>query len=151
MPKIKMLCDYCGAVFYKYKSCKTGKHKFCCCGCSAKFKTKALNPDGYTKHQHLSTYNREHNKERMTPEVRQKLSNSKFGRGKQVGYAKRRGRHEHRLIMEWMLGRALRKGEVVHRIDFNKRNNNPENLMLFPSQAAHAAYHQLIEKRGDAF
>ena len=37
---------------------------------------------------------------------------------------------EHILIMEELLGRPLRDGEVVHHKDFNKWNNLPTNLLL---------------------
>ncbi len=37
----------------------------------------------------------------------------------------------HILVAEEALGRPLKKGEIVHHKDFNKLNNNPDNL-LFP-------------------
>jgi DNA-directed RNA polymerase subunit RPC12/RpoP len=43
------------------------------------------------------------------------------------GYAHIR---EHQYIMEMHLGRRLMKGEIVHHIDGNKRNNNIDNLYL---------------------
>lgn len=45
------------------------------------------------------------------------------------------------LAMEKMIGRPVSKGEVVHHEDENPRNDAAENLRLFPSQAAHCAYH----------
>jgi len=50
-----------------------------------------------------------------------------------------RGRYvaEHRLVMEAKLGRYLRRGEVVHHRDGNPANNDPANLKLFASNAAH--------------
>lgn len=44
---------------------------------------------------------------------------------------------EHRLVMEEVLGRYLQPGEVVHHLDKDRENNSPENLIIFPSNAAH--------------
>lgn len=48
---------------------------------------------------------------------------------------------EHRLVMERELGRPLKPGERVHHIDFNKRNNQPDNLFLCGSVAEHRTLH----------
>jgi hypothetical protein len=47
----------------------------------------------------------------------------------------------HRVIAEQIIGRPLKAGEVVHHRDENKYNNDPDNLVVFPSQSAHAKYH----------
>lgn len=44
---------------------------------------------------------------------------------------------EHRLVMESVLGRYLEPNEVVHHKDGNKRNNDPSNLEVYKSNAAH--------------
>lgn len=46
---------------------------------------------------------------------------------------------EHRLVMEQKLGRYLEPHEVVHHIDDDPLNNDPENLQLFASNGAHLA------------
>lgn len=46
------------------------------------------------------------------------------------GYVKYRGRHEHRIVMEQILGRPLTYDDVIHHIDGNPTNNNPTNLLL---------------------
>lgn len=69
-----------------------------------------------------------------------KSGESRRGTGKKT-YVKFHGRHQHRVVMEQMLGRKLEKGEVVHHIDRNKKNNDPSNLQLFASQAEHVSHH----------
>jgi transposase-like protein len=47
----------------------------------------------------------------------------------------------HRLIAESVLQRPLTRLEVVHHVNDCKEDNRPANLWVFPSQAAHKAYH----------
>lgn len=49
---------------------------------------------------------------------------------------------EHRLVMEFILGRLLSEEEVVHHRDGNPKNNLSSNLFLFPSGGLHAKFHQ---------
>ena len=49
--------------------------------------------------------------------------------------------YEHIYNAECKLGRELLPGEVVHHIDENKVNNDPENLLIFKSAHDHAAFH----------
>ena len=48
---------------------------------------------------------------------------------------------EHRHIMEEKLGRKLLPTEVVHQIDGNKLNNDPDNLQIM-TRAEHARLHK---------
>ena len=90
--------------------------------------------------------NRKLNPTRMTPEVREKLRNAHLGTGEGKSYTKTYGKHTHRLVAEEKLCRPLKKGEIVHHIDGNKRNNEPSNLMVM-TQAEHCRLH--FKKEGD--
>jgi hypothetical protein len=57
-------------------------------------------------------------------------------------YRKRDGRHEHRIVAEEKLGRPLRRGEVVHHIDHDFRNNDSANLAVM-TQGEHMREHGL--------
>lgn len=59
---------------------------------------------------------------------------------KPTTYKKLNGRHQHRVVAEQMLGRPLKRGEIVHHIDGNKHNNSPENLAVM-TQADHLRLH----------
>ncbi|MGH9256363.1 MAG: HNH endonuclease [Vicinamibacterales bacterium] len=51
---------------------------------------------------------------------------------------KRMRMHEHRLVMEQMLGRELSKDESIHHRNGDRTDNRPENLELWASRGHHA-------------
>ena len=69
-------------------------------------------------------------------------------RMKDSSYPKTGGTHIHRVEAERKAGRTLKPGEIVHHIDGNKRNYKSDNLMIFASQAEHAAHHARISGLG---
>lgn len=136
----KHLCKECGSEFMAYAS---NKRKFCASDCFYSYQKK------HHKAPHLSKYNRKHNKNKMTTEVRLKIRNAHLGKGKGKSYPKLNGEHEHRIVATLMLGRPLKKDEVVHHIDGDISNNNPSNLRVFTNQSEHARHHrELLLKEG---
>lgn len=128
---IDTLCAWCFRSIKVYPS-KYGVNNYCCASCR-----KAA----------MSMRDKENNPKLMTDAVRKKLHDSRLGSGEGKTYEKTYGRHTHRVVAESMLGRHLIPGEVVHHIDGDKRNNSPENLMVFSSQSEHAKWHAAQKKK----
>ncbi len=49
--------------------------------------------------------------------------------------------YEHILVAEKKIGRELYPQEVVHHIDRNRSNNDPDNLLVFATKADHTSFH----------
>ncbi len=75
----------------------------------------------------------------------------KRGTGRKDVYVKENGQHQHRRVAEKIIGRKLKKSEIVHHIDENKHNNNPSNLKIW-NQSEHEKYHgKKLYKKGIIF
>jgi HNH endonuclease len=110
---IKKNCLTCNAIFTtQYRNTLRGRGKFCTKSCSNK-----------------NDINRKTKREKQ------------LNTGTKDTYRKFYKRPEHRVVMEKVLGRKLEKHEIVHHKDEDKRNNNPENLQLYSSNAEHLRDH----------
>ena len=49
---------------------------------------------------------------------------------------------EHRYVMMEILGRVLTSEEVVHHLDRDKFNNDPDNLLICATKAEHRRVHR---------
>lgn len=59
------------------------------------------------------------------------------GRANATVYLRIGRKYVHRIVAEQKLGRSLAPGEVVHHLDGNILNNDPDNLVVCQSQAEH--------------
>ena len=63
--------------------------------------------------------------------------------------------YEHILVAEKILGRPLKKEEVVHHKDGKRNNNDPSNLLVFKTKADHTSFHKgkdyLLDSEGIAY
>lgn len=141
-------CDWCGKEIAFYPSKAKQKHHFCCRPCQHAFSNKRKNPERYLEYADCSKnslrfteMNRRLNPTRMTMETREKLREAHLNTGEGKTYTKVFGVHEHRVVAERILGRPLRGSEIVHHRNGDKRNNTPENLVVFQSQSEHAKHH----------
>lgn len=130
-------CDNCGQSFEKWKD-YVYAHNFCCRECARVFTS-----------ERMTAYNADNNPTAMTQQRRLHIRDSRLGKGVGKTYEKTFGRHTHRIVAEQILGRPLKPGEVVHHINEDKRDNRPENLMVFANQRQHALWHKTHEKTGD--
>ena len=126
---IKVICETCGKTFIT-KKCyvKRGQMKYCSHNCRV---IKGSNNPNWKggRRKHCAGY------------VQIYAPNHP--------YANKAGAVlEHRLVIEKILGRYLKKGERVHHLNGKKHDNRPENLVLFGSESEHQKHHWKEKKNG---
>lgn len=120
----------------------------CKCGCGGKTRisTRNHNVRGWVKNQPLD-FIHGHN---CNGEINPHWNGGTAETGGGYIWVTSKGHHrankngyvlEHILVAEKKIGRLLTDLEVVHHEDENKKNNSPDNLMVFPSQSEHMIYH----------
>lgn len=143
MRTVTAVCDLCGKNFQKLPV-EMHEHNFCCK--EHFYRWNSMRISEYNKTENPM------NRPGGVLESRLKRSGELRDSGEGKTYRKYLGRHEHRAVAENKIGRPLKKGEVVHHIDGDYRNNDPDNLMVLPSQAEHCKIHGFGKKKeeGDA-
>lgn len=131
-------CPICGEMFRPCKpTSKTCSRK---CANTLVSRETAESRGCVLRGRPVGPFTDEH-KRRLSEAQQRRRSLSGETRTDLKSYRKLNGRHEHRVLMEQMLGRDLLPGEIVHHKDGNKLNNDPSNLELLPSQAEHCRGH----------
>lgn len=148
---MQLKCNWCSKPIIRYGS-RIKPHNFCSRQCLANFSSKEKNPERYMDlkdytniSQNMHDLNLQLNPTRMTDTTKEKIRNARLNSGDGLTYIKKYGRHEHRVVAERLLGRALMPGEVVHHIDGNKRNNCIQNIRVYKSQSEHAKFHSELK------
>jgi len=122
-----------------------------CPECRSKFELNEYQRSGIRKNKykeifcsHKCQLKRNHKKynKQIGIDNRFKISETKLKafEGISTHYRKVMGVHEHRTIAEIKLGRKLRKGEIVHHKNGDKRDNRISNLQVM-TQSEHARLH----------
>lgn len=122
--RISLFCSYCGKSYelipwlHRQKLRRKTIKKYCSVKCRDKGEVGARSPAW-------------------------KGGRQKHGRYIKILVGKNKREFEHRLVMEKRLGRKIKKGEVIHHINGDGRDNRIKNLVLCKSPGVHTKkYHK---------
>lgn len=128
--KHEKICPTCTTTFHGYYE----EQMYCSRKCWLNA-YNVVNPDGHNERG-----------AKAGGEANKKLRGTSHGGN---AYVKEDQRHQHRVVAERELGRPLTKDEVVHHVDENRKNNDPLNLYVFPSQSEHFRHHGHLKAGGE--
>lgn len=152
-------CLFCNKEFYVIKS-MINNNKFCCHNCYGKWLVGRPN-NSHTKFKKgIIPWSKSQKGIHLSPETEFKKG-SLNSRWHPEGYEYSRNNSEYLfikcsnhnrankngyvsrsvLVAEFCLKRNLNKEEIIHHLDFNRRNDKPINLYLFPNGESHSIYH----------
>ena len=155
--QVELICPICKTIFYRKKSwvsrLKNVDNATCSKECFSKL--KSINFTGENNHQYELTGDKNAS---WKSDIRYK-NNNRYTLIRSETHPFRDKSNfvpEHRLIAEKYLlnennsieiyGQLYLRPEcVVHHIDFNKKNNNVDNLYVFESDSLHTLFHNLYK------
>lgn len=164
------LCLICGKEFNALQAeVNRGRAKFCSPNCRHKhqsniMKGHKMKPEAKEKlikalknHKRTKEHSENISKGLIGKYIGSKNFNWKGGQFKAGQYIYIRCENNPRILFggyvkrcnlnaEKILGRYLKKGEIVHHINKNTEDDRPENLYIFSSQKEHNIYHKRFEK-----
>ena len=153
---MKLSCQWCGKVFDSYRT----ERKFCCkehyyaykarnrirrecafCGKEFYLSLSLVRDMNFCSKSCARKQRNFEDNPAKREEVKRKIAFARMCQGEGKTYPRLNNKHIHRIVAEVKLGRRLQTGEIVHHIDGNKRNYNPENIQVLKNQREHARAH----------